>query len=106
MHQHLSSDGPESEAELSFTEDASGAQRGSAPCLRSHSPQREEPDSRAQASPAELVLHARGQPSMTTESSPNTHRCFLPSENGPLPLLSPMGILHLPICLYQKPPFL
>ena len=25
MHQHLSSDRPESEAELSFTEDASGA---------------------------------------------------------------------------------
>lgn len=49
----------ELEAELSFTEDASGAQRGSASCLRSHSPQGEEPDLGAQASLAELVLSCR-----------------------------------------------
>lgn len=59
MHQTSLLTASESEAELSFTEDASGAQRGSAPCLRSHSPQGEEPDSSAQASLAELVLSCK-----------------------------------------------
>ena len=49
----------ESEAELSFTEDARGAQRSSVSCLRSHSPQGEEPDLGDQASLAELVLSFR-----------------------------------------------